>query len=156
MQNAYTAITHKQRKRVETPDSEVGVALFEYTAQEEINFDFQISPEAGGPMVESDEDEKRYREKSKQELAELTVKEVGELSGNLLGYVQERMAGTYQNVLLQADPEGYKDAQVARFLLHNVKAERELFKDMRKVAEILQKHGVAMDLARPFWRVNSP
>ena len=156
LQNAYEAITHKKRKRVETPDSEVGVALFEYTAQKEINYDYQLSPEAGGPVVESKEDERRYRVRGNKGIVSLTVEVVGDTNDNLHGYVEERMAGTYQNVLLQADPEGYKDAQLARFLLHDVKAERDLFKDMRKVAELLQKHGVHMNLARPFWRVNSP
>jgi hypothetical protein len=150
---AYEAITGLHRERVDLPDSEVGVALAEYMRQDELNRENQLIPEEGGPTVVTVEDEHTYRELQVNGIAKLAVESAGDLSGNLLGYVSERVLGTYRNDLLQDDPEGYWSAQFARYVLHDRAAERQLYADMKAIAAILEKHGVKLDLTRPFWRV---
>ena len=144
---AYKALTGKDRKRVDTPDSEVGMALVEYMYQGEINQDNYTEPEFGGT---NNANERPYLEVNG--VANLAVVTVGERSGNLLPYVSERIHGTYKNKMLQADPEGYWQAQLARYRLHDRKSEAEFYKDMATVAGLLRKHKIELDLSRPFWR----
>lgn len=153
LRDAYQNIVGVRRERVDEPDSDIAKAMFEYFRLESENYTNQLKPEHGGPVVETPEDEMRYHEKTSHGLSTEAATQFEDERGNRLEYIYRRASGTYNNKKIRNDPEAYRYALRARFRLYSKSKEKELFDDLSKVAKILERHGISMNLSRAFWRI---
>jgi len=155
LRDAYQNVTGDRRDRADEPDIDIAKAMYEYERCDEEDNINQLKPEHGGPIIETEEDERRYREKTTHGLACAAADAYGDRKGNMPEYVYKRVKGTYRNKLIQEDPNAYLNALHARYALYDRAKEKQLFEDLKRVAEILGRHGIDMDLTRAFWRVAS-
>lgn len=156
LQDAYFALTGKKRERVDEPDSTIAKAMFEYYRRDNENRKNQLKPENGGPVIRGPEDELLYKEKTMHRLAAETADKFSDedADGNLQDYIYKRARGKYRNSKIEFDPYGYVDSIWDRYYKFDQAKERALFSDLEEMAKILERHGVAMDLSRAFWRLH--
>ena len=153
LQKAYYYLLGEKKERVDLPDSDISKGLFEYAKNRETNYNNQLKPEHGGPTITCEADEKLYAEKTQHKLASEIAEEYEDQDGNFHEYIYKRIQGKYRNRLIREDPNGHFFGLLERFSAYDETQEKALFDDLKQVAQILEKHGIAMKVEQPFWRL---
>ena len=149
--NAYKALTGRKRSRVDWPDSEMAQNMFQALLRLRENMDHQIRPEFGGPVINTPEDEEKYRERTLYAIA----KEFYPEGDPALDGFYKRLSATYNSDAIKRDPDHYFDGQLSWAWDYNKGSEEALYSDMARIAGILSKYGLPMSLDRAFWRMHS-
>ena len=148
IRDAHKEITGKLIRRIDEPDSDLSQKLFQALLFKRQNMDDQLSEAEGGPVVRNKADEKKYSNKTNYALA---TEIFGEGSEELDGFYK-RLGATYRTIR-EVDRAGYEDALYRWASNYDEQRDMNLFEDMKAIAKILQKHGIQMNLDRPFWRL---
>jgi hypothetical protein len=149
VRDAHKEITGKVVERIDEPDSTLSQDLFAALLEKQRGFDNELSEAEGGPSMESVQaDPKRYEPKTDYAIA----KEFHPEGTRQLDGFNRRLSATYGKIR-EEDRPGYEDALYRWAWDYDEDAERDLFADLKVVAEILGKHGISMNLDRPFWRL---
>lgn len=149
IRDAHKEISGKVVNRIDEPDSNLSQNLFAALVEKRRTLGDQDSEAEGGPQMESVlSDPKRYEEKSNFAIA----KEFYEEGTTQLDGFNRRLSAKYGKIRNE-DRAGYEDALYRWAWDYDERAERELFTDLKIVADLLAKHGIAMMLDRPFWRL---
>ena len=153
---AYSAITgKKKRKRSSPPDGKHAAALYEYFRRELQNYEHQLSEEHGGPTVRNQDDEERYKEKSRHAITQEIGNDWLDVGPNVGKDLYERIEGFAGIKDVIEDKERFYCAMRARFHLYDREKEEELKRDLCNVADLLSKYGIPLSPVRPLWRLGT-
>jgi hypothetical protein len=149
VRDAHKEITGKLVKRIDEPDSGLSQDLFAALLEKHRGLDNELSETEGGPSMGSVRaNPKQYELKTDYAIA----KEFYEEGSSQLDGFERRLRATYGKIR-EEDRAGYEDALYRWAWQYDEEAERALYSDLKVVSEILGKHGISMNLDRPFWRL---
>ncbi|MEO0637834.1 MAG: hypothetical protein AAFY73_14445 [Pseudomonadota bacterium] len=158
LNSAYKAITGQTRPRPDEPDSILSQAIQRFLEMQDADYDRQLRADLGGPNNPiSDDDGKTEHELAHAVADQLTAVDLYDLDAvtyeRLFEHVYRRIRAKKKVKLITDDPDRYLHAIRGRVEFYDPEREERLFDDLSRVADILKRHGIELEIGKPFWRL---